>query len=266
MFDKMEISKSWLFGCLLFCCLPAWSGSEPKSVWMEDLTWVELKARIDAGAKTVILPTGGVEQNGPYIALGKHNWMVAHAAQEIASALGNTLVAPVVRVVPQGDMAKPAGNLLFPGTLALREDTFERVLTDVVLSLAYAGFQHIYLLGDHGLSQSVQLRVATQMSERLRTAKIRVWHVSAFYQPALEAGFLKNQGIGAALQGDHAGVADMAQIMGIDSSFVRPIKKPLPEAVQMGFSGQPDLATPLMGREILKLRINAAIEQMKKNR
>ncbi len=266
MFDKMEISKRWLFGCLLFCCLPAWSGSEPKSVWMEDLTWVELKARIDAGANTVILPTGGVEQNGPYIALGKHNWVVAHAAQEIASALGNTLVAPVVRVVPQGDMAKPAGNLLFPGTLALREDTFERVLTDVVLSLAYAGFQHIYLLGDHGLSQAVQLRVATQISDRLRKAEIRVWHVAAFYQPALEAAFLKNQGIGVALQGDHAGVADMAQIMGIDSSFVRQINNPLPEAAQMGFSGQPDLATPLMGREILKLRIDAAIEQMKKNR
>ena len=78
---------------------------------MEDLTWVELKARVDAGAKAVIVPTGGVEQNGSYIALGKHNWVVAHAAQEIASILGNTLVAPVVRVVPQGDMAKSGSSV-----------------------------------------------------------------------------------------------------------------------------------------------------------
>lgn len=263
MFDKMEISKRWLFGCLLFCCLPAWSGSEPKSVWMEDLTWVELKARIDAGANTVILPTGGVEQNGPYIALGKHNWVAAHAAQEIASTLGNTLVAPVLRVVPQGDMAKPAGNLLFPGTLALREDTFERVLTDVVLSLAYAGFQHIYLLGDHGLSQSVQARVAMQTDVLLKNAHVRVWHVSSYYQPELEAKFLSNQGIDREAQGDHAGVADMSQIMTLSPAYVRPIQKTTAMPKNLGFSGKPELASPVLGQPLLKLRINEAIKQIK---
>lgn len=264
MFDKIEISKRWLFGCLLFCCLPAWAGSESKSVWMEDLTWVELKARIDAGAKSVILPTGGVEQNGPYIALGKHNWVVAHAAQEIASALGNTLVAPVVRVVPQGDIAKLAGNLLFPGTLALREDTFERVLTDVVLSLAYAGFQNIYLLGDHGLSQSVQARVALQTDALLKNAHVRVWHVSAFYQPEIEAAYLESLGIGKEKQGDHAGVADMAQILYTRPSKVRRVQWPDVNASARGYSGRPDLATTEMGHVLLKLRTDAVIQQIKK--
>jgi creatinine amidohydrolase/Fe(II)-dependent formamide hydrolase-like protein len=264
MFDKMEISKRWLFVCLLFCCLPAWSGSEPKSVWMEDLTWVELKTRIDAGAKAVILPTGGVEQNGPYIALGKHNWVVAHAAQEIASALGNTLVAPVVRVVPQGDMAKPAGNLLFPGTLALREDTFERVLTDVVLSLAYAGFQNIYLLGDHGLSQAVQARVAMQTDALLKNADVRVWHVSAFYQPEIEAAYLESLGIGKEKQGDHAGVADMAQILYASPSKVRRVQLLEANASARGYSGRPDLATTEMGYALLKLRTDAVLKQIKK--
>lgn len=263
MFDKMEISKRWLFGCLLFSCLPAWSGSEPKSVWMEDLTWVELKARIDAGANTVILPTGGVEQNGPYIALGKHNWVVAHAAQEIASALGNTLVAPVVKVVPQGDMAKPEGNLLFPGTLALREDTFERVLTDVVLSLAYAGFQNIYLLGDHGLSQGAQARVAMQTDALLKNARVRVWHVSSYYQPELEAKFLSNQVIDREAQGEHAGVADMSQIMTLSLAYVRPIQKTTAMPKNLGFSGKPELASPVLGQALLKLRINEAIKQIK---
>jgi creatinine amidohydrolase len=264
MFDNIETSKRWLFGCLLICCLPAWSGSEPKTVWMEDLTWVELKTRIDAGAKSVILPTGGVEQNGPYIALGKHNWVVAHAAQEIASALGNTLVAPVVRVVPQGDMAKPAGNLLFPGTLALREDTFERVLTDVVLSLAYAGFQNIYLLGDHGLSQPVQARVATQTNALLKNAHVRVWHVSAFYQPEIEAAYLESLGIGKEKQGDHAGVADMAQILYASPSKVRRVQLLEADASARGYSGRPDLATTEMGHALLKLRTDAVLKQIKK--
>ncbi len=264
MFDKMEISKRWLVACLFICCLPAWSGNNPHSVWMEDLTWVELKARIDAGAKSVILPTGGVEQNGPYIALGKHNWVVAHAAQEIASSLGDTLVAPVVGVVPQGDMATPAGNLLFPGTLALREDTFERVLTDVVLSLAYAGFQQIYLMGDHGLSQSAQARVAMQTNALLKNAHVRVWHVSAFYQPEIEAAYLLSLGFDQEKQGDHAGVADMAQILYANPSKVRRVQLPNANASALGYSGRPDLATSEMGQALLKLRINAVIKQIKK--
>ncbi len=230
---------------------------------MEDLTWVELRARIDAGAKAVILPTGGIEQNGPYIPLGKHNWVVAYAAQEIAKTLGYTLVAPMVKQVPQGDMAKPSGNLLFPGTLALREDTFERVLSDTVLSLTYAGFQNIYLLGDHGLSQSAQSRVAARMGELLKAANVRVWHISAFYQPEMEASYLVSQGVAKDVQGEHAGVADMAQIMAVSPSLVRHIQKPTQNATAMGFSGRPELATPELGLALLKLRIDAAVKQIK---
>lgn len=255
--------KRWCWVCCVLFCVPAWCQSEKTSVWMEDLTWVELKARIDEGAKSVILPTGGVEQNGPYIALGKHNWVVGFAAQEIAATLGNTLVAPVVKLVPQGDLAKPDGNLLFPGTLALREKTFERVLSDTVLSLAYAGFQNIYLLGDHGLSQPVQARVASHMGELLKAANVRVWHVSAYYKPELEESYLAVQGIAKEVQGEHAGVADMAQIMAVSPTFVRPIKRPAQNDTAMGFSGRPELATAELGQALLKLRIETAIKQIK---
>jgi creatinine amidohydrolase len=255
--------KRWCLVCCIVICAPAWCQTQTPSVWMEDLTWVELKARIDAGAKAVILPTGGVEQNGPYIALGKHNSVVAYAAQEIAKSLGNTLVAPVVKLVPQGDLAKPSGNLLFPGTLALREDTFERVLSDTVLSLAYAGFQRIYLLGDHGLSQSAQSRVAGRMGELLKAANVKVWHVSAFYQPEMEATYLAGKGIAKEVQGEHAGVADTVQIMAVSPSLVRQIQKPTQNASATGFSGRPELATPELGQGLLKLRIDAAVGQIK---
>ncbi len=259
----VETLKRWWLVCCMVICTPAWCQNQIPSVWMEDLTWVELKARVDAGTKRVILPTGGVEQNGPYIALGKHNSVVAYAAQEIATSLGNTLVAPVVKLVPQGDLAKPSGNLLFPGTLALREDTFERVLSDTVLSLAYAGFQRIYLLGDHGLSQSAQSRVAGRMGELLKAANVKVWHVSAFYQPEMEAAYLASQSIEKEVQGEHAGVADTAQIMAVNPSLVRQIQKPTQNASATGFSGRPELATPELGQGLLKLRIDAAVDQIK---
>ena len=259
-FKRMRTSVAL---CFVLSILPVCAQDKSATVWMEDLTWVELKARIDAGAKAVILPTGGVEQNGPFIELGKHNWVIAFAAQKIALTLGNTLVAPVVKVVPQGPMETPSGNLMFPGTLALRDDTFEQVLGDVVLSLAYAGFQQIYLLGDHGHSQSIQARVATRMGGVLKAANVRVWQVSAFYQPEMEAAYLASQGISKEQQGEHAGVADMAQIMALSPSFVRPTQKSNSHAAALGFSGQPDLATPQWGQALLKLRIDAAIEQIK---
>jgi hypothetical protein len=43
------------------------------SVWIEQLTWMEVRDAIRSGKTTVIVPTGGVEQNGPYPVTGKHN-------------------------------------------------------------------------------------------------------------------------------------------------------------------------------------------------
>ena len=66
------------------------------SVFLEELTWTEVRDAIQAGKTTVIIPTGGTEQNGPHMILGKHNIIVRFTAGEIAKQLGNALVAPVV--------------------------------------------------------------------------------------------------------------------------------------------------------------------------
>ena len=57
---------------------------QPESVFLEDLTWIEVRDAIAGGKTTVIIPTGGTEQNGPHMALGKHNYLVKYKAGEIA--------------------------------------------------------------------------------------------------------------------------------------------------------------------------------------
>ena len=37
----------------------------PNSVWIEELTWMEVRDAIADGNTTVIIPNGGIEQNGP---------------------------------------------------------------------------------------------------------------------------------------------------------------------------------------------------------
>src|SRR2546426_10462803 len=80
------------------------------SVWIEELTWMEVRDALKAGKTTVIIPTGGVEQNGPYLATGKHNYILRATAEAIARKLGNALAAPSVPFVPEGDIDRPTGH------------------------------------------------------------------------------------------------------------------------------------------------------------
>ena len=87
---------------------------QPGSVFLEELTWMEVRDAIAGGKTTVIIPTGGTEQNGPHIVLGKHNYLVKYKAGEIASRLGNALVAPVVAYVPEGNVDPPTAICAMP--------------------------------------------------------------------------------------------------------------------------------------------------------
>ena len=51
----------------------------PAPVFLDELTSTELRDAIRAGKTTIIVPIGGTEQNGPHMALGKHNVRVAAA-------------------------------------------------------------------------------------------------------------------------------------------------------------------------------------------
>ena len=89
------------------------------SVFIEQLTWMEVRDAMKAGKTTVIIPTGGVEQNGPYLATGKHNYILRATTEAIARKLGNALVAPIVVFVPEGDIDPPSLHMKYPGTISL---------------------------------------------------------------------------------------------------------------------------------------------------
>ncbi len=119
------------------------------SVWIDELTWIEVRDEIASGKTTAIIPTGGVEQNGPYLANGKHNYVLQGACDQIARRLGNALCTPVLKLVPEGDPE----NISYPGTLSLRQETFRMVLEDVGNSLKSQGFTDVILIGDSGGNQ-----------------------------------------------------------------------------------------------------------------
>ena len=110
----------------VFMVLSSTQAMAQGSVFLEELTWTEVRDAVQAGKTTVIVPTGGTEQNGPHMILGKHNIIVKFTAGEIAKQLGNALVAPVVAYVPEGPIDPPARHMLFPGTITLPRSTSQR--------------------------------------------------------------------------------------------------------------------------------------------
>lgn len=136
------------------------------SVWIEELTWMEVRDAIKGGKTTAIVPTGGVEPNGPYLATGKHNYVLNGACEGIARQLGNALCAPIVKLVPEGGYDPPSGHMRYPGTISLREETFEAVLEDVGMSLKTAGFENVVFIGDSGGNQRGMEAVTALLNER----------------------------------------------------------------------------------------------------
>ena len=251
---------------VLVVMVAAPAAAQSNSIQLEDLTWPELQQRVAGGATTVIVPTGGTEQNGPHMPLGKHNLVVAEVAERIARALGKTLVAPVLKIVPEGPMDTPTGNAKFPGTLGLSVDTFQRVLRDTAASLARAGFTTICFIGDHGESQAPQEHVAQQLTQALQSFGIKVINVSAYYAPDLEERQLIRSGLPAASLGEHGGVADTAQLMAVSPKSVRAdlldLNKWKGEAPS-GATGKPQLATAELGESLLRLRVENAVGQIR---
>jgi creatinine amidohydrolase/Fe(II)-dependent formamide hydrolase-like protein len=149
------------------------------SVWIEELNWMEIRDALAEGKTTAIIPTGGIEQNGRYVALGKHNYILEVACEDVARTLGNALCAPIVKLVPEGDIEEPSGHMRYPGTISLRDETFEAVLDDVASSLRAHGFTDIVFIGDSGRNQDGQEAVAAALNARWTDA--RAHHIAAYY-------------------------------------------------------------------------------------
>src|SRR5262245_32520258 len=151
------------------------------TVFIEEMTWLEVRDAMRAGKDTVIVATGGVEQNGPYLATGKHNYVLRGTTEAIARKLGSALVAPIVAFVPEGNIDPPTGHMRYPGTISLTEETYERLLTDICASFRTHGFAHVVLIGDSGDNQKGMKAVAEALTEKWKDGKTRVHYVPEYY-------------------------------------------------------------------------------------
>jgi creatinine amidohydrolase len=262
--------RVWLGGAVL-CAValtPAAAvlAQAPDTVLLEELTWTEVREAVRAGKTTIIVPAGGTEQNGPHMALGKHNARVRILSERIARALGDALVAPVIAYVPEGGLAPPTGHMRFAGTVTTPEDAFEKVLESAARSFKLHGFRHIVLLGDHGSTQAGQKAVATRLNREWAATPVRVLAIEEYYRASeVEvAQLLKSRGYRDAELGRHAGLTDTALTLATEPRMVR-ADRLRPTREGDGVDGDPSRATAELGRAGVELIVTRTVEAIRKS-
>jgi creatinine amidohydrolase/Fe(II)-dependent formamide hydrolase-like protein len=231
------------------------------SLLLEDLTSPELATAIRSGKSTILIPIGGTEQNGPHMALGKHNLRVRVLSERIARELGNALVAPVIAYVPEGGVNPPTGHMRYPGTITVPPEVYRQVLESAARSLRLAGFRHIVFLGDSGDYQKDNATVAAALDRAWKGSGVRV-HAIAEYYRAATAGFfdvLRSRGYAEAELGPHAGLADTSLMLAVEPKLVRMDKlQPAADRGELaGVAGDPRRASAELGQ----LAVDAIVAQ-----
>ena len=237
----------------------------PDTIEVADMTWVEIRSAIARGYTTVIVPSGGIEQNGPHMILGKHDLIVRYAAGRIAAQLGKTLVTPVIPFVPEGGYDPPQGHLRFPGTIGVSEQAFAGVLDGIARSLKAGGFKTICFIADHGGSLKPQAEVAARLSKEWAQQGVRVIDVSDYYADEGQVNFLTGEGETLASIGQHAGITDTSELMAVHPQGVdlgRFADAPF-TLESNGVSGDPMRASAERGRALIDIKIQTAVRQIK---
>ncbi|MDH4256033.1 MAG: creatininase family protein, partial [Gammaproteobacteria bacterium] len=221
----------------------------PDTVFLEDLTWTEVRDLIDNGTTTVIVPTAGTEQNGPHMILGKHKYRMNAGAERIARALGNTLVAPVMVYVPEGSIDPPTGHMRFAGTISIPPEVFKSVLEYTARSLRVHGFTHILFIGDSGPNQRPMQEVAEALNEEWVEGKTRVLYISDWYTITDFEDWLRKRGETDEVLGTHAGLTDTALLLAVAPEHVRSDRMSPGKGMDVdGVTGDPTGATAELGQ------------------
>lgn len=164
------------------------------TVWLEEMTWMDVRDALKAGKTSVIIATGGMEPNGPWLVTGKHNYVLHANCEAIARKMGNALCAPIIKHVPEGDIEKKTGHMASPGTISMREDTFRALLRDTAESLQAHGFKNVIFIGDSGGNQAGQKAVAEELTTKW-AGKALALHIPEYYDYASVSKFMEGKGI-----------------------------------------------------------------------
>jgi creatinine amidohydrolase/Fe(II)-dependent formamide hydrolase-like protein len=249
--------------------LPDPNGPRPiavrETLFIEEMTWMEVRDALKVGKDTVLVAAGGIEQNGPYVVTGKHNLVLRATTQAIAAKLGNALIAPIVPFVPEGDFDPPTDHMKYPGTIGVSEETYRRLVADICASLRVHGFRHIVLIGDHGPDQEGLEQVAADLSKKWAGGATQVHYIAEYYDDDVVTPWLEKQGLRQTDEGLHDDFVMEAQLMTVDPAALRMKERIAAGRFRInGIDLAPAEKTIEWGRKIVSYRAERTVAAIKK--
>ena len=153
------------------------------SVWIEELTYLEVRDAIKAGKTTALVMAGSTEQNGPYMSGAKHQYAIKLVGEAVARKLGNALIAPIIPI----EAGNPDNKYLEWGSIYFTAETFQAVVRDIATSLKSQGFKNIVLLGDSGGDTAGLRAVAAELAPKWGD-EAHIYHVPEYYNWTSQGG------------------------------------------------------------------------------
>lgn len=235
------------------------------SVWIEELNYLEVRDAMKAGKTTALIMAGSTEQNGPYMAGGKHQYAMRLVGEAIARKLGNALIAPLIPM----EVGNTENKYLEWGSIYFTAETFQGVVRDMANSLKNQGFKNIVLLGDSGGNTAGLRAVAADLGPKWGDTA-RIVHVPEYYNWTSQGGVrdfvINTLGIPEKQsEGVHDEYGLSAVMMAADPKIIlfdeRVAAK---KATINGISLEPKAKTIENGKKIVEFRANVAVEAIKK--
>lgn len=240
------------------------------SVWLEELTQPEFRDMIKDGYTTVLIMTGGVENNDGNLAMNKHNINIKLLGEMIARRMGKTLVAPLVTLEPGN-----AGSTIQPGRAGpmLSQATYVALLVDMGNYLRSMGFKEVFYLGDSGGNLRGMQAAADSLTALYANSPDKVYfkHIPEYYnhtsvvQPYIQNELKIPEGIKI---GASSGTSGLHEELGIDATmaladpqsirFQQRVKAGQAEINGIKFESLKWLQD--LGRKVADVRVNATIK------
>jgi len=137
-------------------------------VWLQNLTWEDIKRKTNESNNTIILPIGSTEQHGLHLPVGTDT-MVAIALAEAAAKKANVLIAPPLW------FGWSPHHMVLPGTITIRPEVLVEIVKDMVESLYKHGFKRFIFLNGHRIVNISWLQIAGEYLKRELGVKVIIF-------------------------------------------------------------------------------------------
>ena len=191
-------------------------------LFIERLSWTDVEAALASGMRRAVVCAASTEQHGPHLPEATDALLGAAYAEGLARALGDALVAPIIRP------ACSEHHMAFAGSLTISETLLMDLIDAYLASLRRHGFERFVVMSSHGGNYPVLTRW-----QRERPAADAVV-ISDFH--VFDAGFEAIRRFGRDdTAGPHAEVLETSMMLHLHPELVHM------ERAEPGFTGDSSL-------------------------